>query len=227
MASPSSLEPAAGISRCSSVRARAGTRICSAPSDSGPAPDRSRMARRYESVATSRVPPASAATNTPVSKGRASSFEAARTTWRNASASAGAGTVTWSGRGSASTGKSSTGYVRTTKRDRAAEISTSSSPPSKVTAPGSSDRTMSATRRAGATSVPSSSPMASTSTRTVRSRSVPTTVRRLPTASIRTPLSAGVVGARDVTARLAVASASTRVSRSQRYFTQGPFLTRN
>ena len=85
---------------------------------------------------------------------------------------------------------------------------------------------MSAARRAGATTDPSSRPMASTSTRTVRSRSVPTTVSRFPTTSIRTPFSAGVVDARDVTARLAVASASTRVSRSQRNFTQGPFSTK-
>ena len=61
-------------------------------------PGRSRTASRYESVATSRSPSSSAAISTPVRIGRASSVLAARTTWRSASANAGAGSVTALGR---------------------------------------------------------------------------------------------------------------------------------
>jgi hypothetical protein len=229
-APPSSFAPvsfAPGRRRCSSVRARAGIRIWSVPSGSGPVSVRSRSARRYESVATNLVPEPSAATSTPVRSGRASSFDAARTTCRRASDNAAAGSVTWSGRGSGRTGKSSTAKVRTTNFERAAEISTSSSPPSNVTAPGSSDRTMSTARRAGVTNAPSSRPITSTSTRTVRSRSVPTTVSPFPATSTRTPVRAAAVEPRLVTARPAVASASTSVSRSQRNFTQVPFSLKN
>ena len=52
------------------------------------------MARRYESVATSRRPSADAASNTPVKIGLASSRDAAGTTWRSASVSAPAATFT-------------------------------------------------------------------------------------------------------------------------------------
>ena len=56
------------------------------PSSSTEVPGRSRTASRYESVETSRRPPPSAASSTPVRIGRDSSFEAAGTTWRRPSA---------------------------------------------------------------------------------------------------------------------------------------------
>ena len=140
----------------------------------------SRMASRYESVATSRIPLPSAAISTPVSRGRASSLDAARTTWRRALARLAAGRKVAGLGGSGSEGKSSTGKVRRLNRDRAAPISTLSPSDSMVTAPGSSDRTMSASSLAGATHTPSVIPMASVDACTVRSRSVPTTARWLP-----------------------------------------------
>ena len=91
--------------------------------------------------------------------------------------------------GSGSVGKSATGNVRRLNRERAAPISTFSPSASMVTAPGSSDRTMSASSLAGATHTPSAIPMASVDTCTVRSRSVPITESRFPTVSMRTPLS--------------------------------------
>ena len=100
-------------------------------------------------MATNRTPLPSAAMSTPVSRGRASSLEAARTTWRSAPARllAGRNVAGWGGSGSV--GKSSTGKVRRLNRDRAAPISTFSPSDSMVTAPGSSDRTMSARSLAG------------------------------------------------------------------------------
>ena len=49
---------------------------------------RSRIAMRYESVATMRSVPSTRETRTPVSNGRPSSCDAALTTWRTASPSA-------------------------------------------------------------------------------------------------------------------------------------------
>ena len=54
-------------------------------------PGRSRMAIRYESVATIRMDPFTRDNRTPVRSGRASSWEAARTTWRTASPRAASG----------------------------------------------------------------------------------------------------------------------------------------
>ena len=208
---------------CSSASARAGTRICEL-SVNASLPSMSRMASRYESVATNRMPPASAATSTPVRRGRASSPEAARTTWRSAPARLDAGRKVTGCGGSGSDGKSSGGNVRRLKRDRAAPISIFSPSDSMVTAPGSSDRTMSASSFAGATHTPSEIPMTSVEAWTVRSRSVPTTPRWLACDSIRTPPRAIEVEVRELTARPAVVRTSTRESRSHRNFTRRSFL---
>ncbi len=122
-----------------------------------------------------------------MSNGRASSVEAARTTWRSPSATMAAGRTTAGSSPTATAGNSTAGNARSPKRERAAEISTFSSAPSMVTAPDSSDRTMSTARRAGTTHSPSSRPMTSRSTRTVRSRSVPVTTRALPCAPQQQP----------------------------------------
>ena len=65
--------------RWSSERARAGTNRSSS-ARMVLAPGRSRIAMRYESVATIRNDPSTRDTRTPVNKGRPSSCEAARTT---------------------------------------------------------------------------------------------------------------------------------------------------
>ena len=94
-------------------------------------------------MATRRIDPSSSVSSTPVSSGRASSVEAARTTWRSPSATMGAGSITAGSSPTATAGNSTAGNARSPKRERAAEISTFSSAPSTVTAPDSSDRTMS------------------------------------------------------------------------------------
>ena len=95
-------------------------------------PGRSRTASRYESVATSRSPSASAVTSTPVRIGRASSPEAAGTTWRRAAASSPASSVTPSApaRGGGGTRRRETPAARTPSAEavmRACSPSTSTS----------------------------------------------------------------------------------------------------
>ena len=95
-----------------------------------------------------RIEPSAADNRTPVSRGRASSCEAARTTWRSAFGQRRRGqSARGLGRCGPTAGNSTTGKVRRLKRERAAEISIWSSSASKVTAPGSSERTMSVERR--------------------------------------------------------------------------------
>ena len=119
-------------------------------------PARSRTASRYESVATSRSPPAVAVSSTPVRIGRASSRDAAGTTWRSASANGAAASTVHARRRltSGSRGKSSAGSVRSvvarTGRPRSAA---SSSPTSTVTAPARA-RGRCRNSRAGSTALP-------------------------------------------------------------------------
>jgi hypothetical protein len=118
--------------------------------------------------------------STPEITGRLSSELAARTTCRSASANSLATNVTASpapdvspSAGNGSRGNSSAGRIRTANCERPDVIRTSSSPDSNVTAPGSSARTISATRRAGSTETPSVMPLTAASTWIVRSRSLP------------------------------------------------------
>lgn len=92
-------------------------------------------------------------------------------------------------------------------------------PASNVTAPASSERTISVASRAGTTHDPSSSPMTSCSIRIVRSRSVPVPVSRLPSHSRSTPDKTTEDTPRPPTARPTVESTSTNASRSDRNFT--------
>ena len=87
-------------------------------------------------MATSRRPPASAASSTPVRIGRASSLDAARTTWVSAAASSAPARVTGSPLASVSRGNSSAGSTRRLNSDRAAEMRASSSATSTETLPG-------------------------------------------------------------------------------------------
>ncbi len=151
--------------------------------------------------------------------GRASSFDAAGITWRNASARAGAATRADAPATCGSCGKSSPGNNRRMKLERPPTIFTSSPSTSIVTADDSRLRTMSPSRRAGTTATPSVSPCTGTWTRIVSSRSEPTSSTESGVAVIRKPESTGRAPVRDVTARCAVVRASARVSRSQRNFT--------
>ncbi len=143
--------PAPPSSRWSSARARAGTRMSSS-SGSPPCPG---QVPQGQAVGVGGHQPDAAVLGGqqhPGEQGRASSVEAARTTWRRPSASVGPGQGDGGpARRAGTLGNSTTGKARRPKRDRAAEISTFSSPASTVTAPGSSDRTMSAASRAGTT----------------------------------------------------------------------------
>ena len=132
------------------------------------------MASRYESVATRRSPPSCAASNTPVRIGRASSFDAAGTTWRSASDNAAAPTVTPFVGTSGSRGKSFADNVRNVVANRPASMCASSPTSSTVTVSASRRARMSANRRAGSTTLPSPSPWAGVVTRIVSSRSEPT-----------------------------------------------------
>src|SRR5207237_1059126 len=81
----------APAARPASASARSGTIACASP----PAvAESSRTASRYESVATSVMPSRFTSASTPVSVGRASSFDAALPTWPTATANEGASTVT-------------------------------------------------------------------------------------------------------------------------------------
>ena len=104
------------------------------------------MAMRYESVATMRMNPSMWANSTPVSSGRPSSWEAARTTWRTASPSDDSERWVVGSLVLPTGGNSTTGYVWSRNVERAAEIVTWSPSSSSVTAPGSSRRTMSVDR---------------------------------------------------------------------------------
>ena len=182
-------------------------------------PSRSRTARRYESVATNRRPPADAASNTPVRIGRASSRDAAGTTWRSASVSAPAATFTPAPPGSVNRGKSAADNVRNDVRNRPASTRASSSVNSTDTVPGSSLCTISENNRAGTTALPSPSVSAGASTRIVSSRSDPTSSTPDAVGDTRKPDKTGRAPVREATARCAIAMASARVSRSQRNFT--------
>ena len=83
-------------------------------------PGRSRMAMRYESVATMRMDPSTRDTSTPVSSGRPSSWEAARTTWRTASPSAVSDSCVVGSLVLPTGGNSTTGYVWSLNVERAA-----------------------------------------------------------------------------------------------------------
>ena len=122
------------------------------------------MAMRYESVATRRIVSSMCDTSTPVSKGRPSSCDAARTTWRTASPSAVSEMRDVGSLVLPTGGNSTTGYVCSLKVDRAAEMVMWSPSSANVTAPGSNRRTMSVDRRAGMTQLPSSIPMTSSVT---------------------------------------------------------------
>ena len=205
-------------SRCTSARPFAPTSTFWSAS-SMLTPGRSRIASRYESVATSRSPPSCAASNTPVRIGRASSFDAAGTTCRSASANAAAPTVTPLVGTSGNRGKSFADNVRSVVAKRPASMRASSSSNSTVTVSASRRARMSANRRAGSTTLPSPSPCAGAVTRIVSSRSEPTSStepHRGSLASRTTPASAPV---RDATARWAVATASASAWRSARNFT--------
>ena len=209
--------------RWSSESARAGTRRSSSPgsvSESG----RSRIAMRYESVATMRMEPSTRDTSTPVSRGRPSSCDAARTTWRTASPRAVSDSWVVGSSVLPTGGNSTTGYVWSLKVDRAALMVMWSPWSANVTAPGSRRRTMSVDSRAGMTQLPSSMPITSPVTWIVRSRSVPVTHSEFPSQFSRSPSSTGEEPPRPPTARLAVASMSTSASRSDLNFTAtGPF----
>ena len=93
-----------------------------------------------------------------------------------------------------------------------------------VTAPGSSDRTMSASSLAGATHTPSVIPMASVDDVHGEIEIGAHHGQVVSRASIRTPPRAMDVVVRELTARPAVVSTSTRESRSHRNFTRESFL---
>ena len=116
-----------------------------------------------------------AETRMPVRIGRVSSREADRATRAMVSVKAGAGMVTiWSPPGSGSGGKSSARSVRMWKRAVPATTSTSCSAgrSSSETSPAGSWRTTSRSRRAGRTTVPGRSMVASSGTRRATSMSV-------------------------------------------------------
>jgi hypothetical protein len=204
--------------RASSWRARDGTRTC-CPSASTVVPGRSRIARRYESVATSRRPVASAARSTPVRIGRASSLDAARTTCDSAVASSALAKVTGSPPGSAIRGNSSAGSTRRLNSERPAEMRASSASTSTSTLPAGRARTMSDANRPGRTTTPSPLPETAISTEMVSSRSVPVSRSWSPLSSTRTPDRTGSDVPRPAAARPALPRASTRTSRSHRNFT--------
>ena len=139
-----------------------------------PTPSRSRTARRYESVATKRIPVPVAVTRTPVRIGRASSRDAAGITWRSAAESGSASTVTAVPSGSPTRGNSSAGRSRTPARAGPATMRASSPSTSKVTAPAFSRVASPSKSFAGTTAWPASSTCAGIVTRMVRSRSEPT-----------------------------------------------------
>ena len=189
-------------------------------------PCRSRTARRYESVATRRRPSPDAVRSTPVRIGRASSFDAAGTTWRSASARPAASTRTPTSGTSGSRGKSATANVRNVVENRPHSTNASSPVNSTVTVSPSSRWRMSANRRACTTALPSPSPWAGACTRIVSSRSEPTNSTPASVSVTRRPESTGRAPVRDATARWAVLTASARVSRSHRNFTvllPGPY----
>ena len=119
---------------------------------------------RYESVATMRIDPSTLDTSTPVNRGRPSSCDAARTTWRTASPSAVSDSWVVGSSVLPTGGNSTTGYVWSLKVERAALMVMWSPSSAKVTAPGSSRRTMSVESRAGMTQLPSSIPITSSVT---------------------------------------------------------------
>ena len=115
---------------------------------------------------TSRSPPcgcdpSTRDTSTPVNRGRPSSCDAARTTWRTASPSAVSDSCVVGSSVLPTGGNSTTGYVCSLKVERAALMVMWSPWSANVTAPGSSRRTMSVESRAGMTQLPSSIPITS------------------------------------------------------------------
>ncbi len=200
----------------SSVRARDG--ISSGRSKPpGAVPVRSRIARRYESVATRRRPSGSGENSTPVSaRLRLSSRDAAFTTWPRPSASAAASSsITWPV-GSGSWGHCSEGISLSENSERPEVIRTSVWSLTTSTAPESSDRTMSFAF-AGMTMRPSSSPRTSSSAVMVSSRSVPMSWRRPPSSSAFTPDATPWCALRlPAAGRLTSARASVSTSRSHR-----------
>ena len=114
------------------------------------------------------------------------------------------------------------GELRPTGADAAPRLPPSSASATS-TAPAGSERTMSATSRAGTTTAPSRSPPTGMVRRIDSSRSVPVTESSSPLTSRRSPDSTGSVPVRLVAARPAVARASPRTSRSHRNFTVRPF----
>src|SRR4051812_3281476 len=209
--------------RASSDSAREGTSTCW-PSESTAAPGRSRTASRYESVATSRKPPSSDASSTPVRIGRASSELAAGTTCFNAAASSLAEIVSGSPAGSGNLGYSSAGRIRIVNSARPEVIRASSSSMSTTTAPAGKARTISAASRPGSTTKPSLSPLTLIDTSIVRSVSLPVSCNSLPASCARMPDNTGMAPPRVDTARPALPSASTNTSRSHRNFTATRFL---
>src|SRR4051794_27122496 len=209
--------------RLSSSSAREGTRTC-CPSARTEVPGRSRTESRYESVATSRSPPASAASSTPVRIGRASSELAAGTTCLSASASSPAFKVSGSPATSARRGYSSAGSTRIANSERPEVMWASSSSTTTTTAPAGRARTISPARRPGRTLTPSSSPLTLTDTWMVRSESLPVSCSEPALSSARMPDSTGIDPPRVEIARPALPRASTRTSRSHRNFTAALFL---
>ena len=186
------------------------------PVAGGTTPGRSRTARRYESVATRRVPVSVASTSTPVRIGRAESPLAALDTCATAAASRSPSSSTASPKsGSFSWGYSSTGSSRNLNAGPAPRISTSPSLEPRVTAPCGILEIAPSASLAGTTTEPSSRTSTSVIVRTVISRSVPVTRRVLPATSQRTPWRIGNA-ALGPTARAARENTSARSSRSAR-----------
>ena len=205
-------------SRCSSFKARAGTTKLASSGITLAA--MSRIAMRYESVATRRSFPSTPVIKTPVYTPRASSLLAARTTCLSASdkslVAIGAPSPTVPDH----FGKSSPAPIGTVKFTRPAEISTLSSPRSNSTAPEGSERTTSLVSFAGTKTTPSLIPETVRLTSIVKSPSVPVTRKSSPARTKRKHDNVGLV-ARPVDARLAAPNASARTSRSHRNFTAG------
>ena len=145
--------PSAVAGRCraaAAVRPGPGT----GPAPSGPRSARPPRAGPAPPAGRSRSPPAAGRRPRPPSarrsgSGRLSSLEAARTTWRRASARPTAGRVTGAPVGAGRRGKSAAGWVRTANCDRPEVMRSSSSSASTLTAPGSRARMMSVTSRPG------------------------------------------------------------------------------
>ena len=140
-------------------------------------------------------------------------------TWSRASETVPASRVTDSPLGSSNFGYSSEDITRKLKFDRPETTLAPSSSTVISTCPLSNARTMSDPSWADNTTDPSFTPPTSTVTRTTRSKSLPTTVRRLPLSSRCNPDRTWSVPPRPATARRAIENARSRTSRSQRNFT--------